>query len=103
MAQKTSCSRPHIIERQFATRPCNAIMERDEWAPLSLYKRVTNAQSCIQNHKKQWSQKILKMAVQRPLRAWTSLWLRKGGGGGGYTCCLRAVLAFLHWIFVGSD
>ena len=59
---------------------------RHECAPLSLYKCVTNAQSCIQDHKKQQSQKILRTAVHCPLRAWTSPCLRKGGGGGYLPC-----------------
>ena len=37
--------------------------------PLSLYMRVTNTQSSIQDHKKQRSQKILKTAVQGPPHA----------------------------------
>ena len=52
-----------------------------QFASGTLYKRVTNAQFCIQDHKKQRSQKILKTVVQRPLCAWTSLCLRKGGLG----------------------
>ena len=39
--------------------------------PLSLSKRITNTQSCIQDHKNSGPKRILKKAVQRPRRAWT--------------------------------
>ena len=42
-----------------------------EWAPLSLYNRVADTQSYIQDHKKQLSKKILKTGVERPHCAWT--------------------------------
>ena len=64
--------------------------------PLSLYKCVTNAQACIQDHQKQRSQKIPRTAVQRPLRCLDKPMLVQGGGGGERLVVERMGLACLQ-------
>ena len=71
-----------------ATQMLNATFRtRKNSGPKKILKRAKNKEGQVMGGGStalsEILTKILKTAVQRPLRAWTSLCLRKSRGGGG--------------------